>query len=141
MSTATLQTLYRLSTVYYGLSTDSLQSILDSLQTLYSYYGLSTDSLQPPMDWLQLSMAIYATTLQQCCCSIPEFADVDVWTSPNNKAYVAFTVHLEQKGKPLMMLLDIVEVPKSHSGRNLTCAFIMVLEDFGVSKKVSLLNE
>ena len=40
-----------------------------------------------------------------------------------------------------MMLLDIVEVPKSHTGRNLAHAFVKVLDDFGVSNKVSSLNE
>jgi hypothetical protein len=123
---------------------------MDSLQTLYSLLWTGYSCLwlsMPPhcssaVQNIEVSTGITALqALLQCCCSIPEFADVDVWTSPNNKAYVAFTVYLEQKGKPLMMLLDIVEVPKSHSGHNLTCAFIMVLEDFGVSKKVSLLNK
>jgi hypothetical protein len=36
----------------------------------------------------------------------------DTWTSPNHKAYIAVTVHLEVKGAPLSMLLDIVEVAK-----------------------------
>src|SRR5436190_23579163 len=36
----------------------------------------------------------------------------DAWTSPNHKAFVAVTVHFEQEGKPLCLLLDIVEVPK-----------------------------
>ena len=36
----------------------------------------------------------------------------DAWTSPNHQAYVAVTVHLEKDGKPLGMLLDVVEVAK-----------------------------
>ncbi|KAF8257333.1 hypothetical protein EI94DRAFT_1558922, partial [Lactarius quietus] len=36
----------------------------------------------------------------------------DAWTSPNHKAYVAVTIHLEREGKALLMLLDVVEVPK-----------------------------
>ena len=60
----------------------------------------------------------------------------DAWTSPNHKAYVAITVHFEQNGTPLAMLLDLVEVPKSHTGLNLALAFIKVLEDFGVDDKV-----
>jgi hypothetical protein len=35
------------------------------------------------------------------------------------------------------MLLDIVEVPKSHSGVNLALAFAEVLETFGIKEKVS----
>lgn len=63
----------------------------------------------------------------------------DAWTSPNHKAYVAITVHFEQNGKPVAMLLDIVEVPESHTGANLASAFAKVLTDFGVSDKVSSL--
>ncbi|KAI0738567.1 hypothetical protein C8Q80DRAFT_1071694, partial [Daedaleopsis nitida] len=36
----------------------------------------------------------------------------DAWTSPNHRALVAVTVHLEHKGQPLSMLLDVVEVSK-----------------------------
>ncbi|KAJ7871618.1 hypothetical protein B0H14DRAFT_3439341 [Mycena olivaceomarginata] len=34
----------------------------------------------------------------------------DAWTSPNHRAFVAWTVHLQHKGKPLNFLLDIFEV-------------------------------
>ena len=34
----------------------------------------------------------------------------DAWTSPNHKAFVAITVHLEEDSKPLCIILDIVEV-------------------------------
>ena len=48
---------YRFSTAYYGHSTDSLQTLYSSLQTLYrlstAHYRLSTDSLQPTTDSLQ----------------------------------------------------------------------------------------
>jgi hypothetical protein len=35
------------------------------------------------------------------------------------------------------MLLDLVEVARSHSGLNLAAAFAKILEDFGISNKVS----
>jgi hypothetical protein len=60
----------------------------------------------------------------------------DAWTSPNNKAYVAVSVHFENEGVPISMLLDIVEVACSHSGLNLAVAFAKILEDFGISDKV-----
>ena len=60
----------------------------------------------------------------------------DAWTSPNHKAFVAFTVHFAHEGVPVSMLLDLVEVAKSHSGVNLAEAFAKVLEDFGISDKV-----
>ena len=61
----------------------------------------------------------------------------DAWTSPNHKAYVAVTVHYQNSGVPISMLLDLVEVACSHSGFNLVKAFANILEDFGISDKVS----
>lgn len=49
---------------------------------------------------------------------------------------MAFTVHFEQEGKPISMLLDIVEVAKSHSGANLAEAFANMLKEFGIEDKV-----
>jgi len=60
----------------------------------------------------------------------------DAWTSPNNKAYVAVSVHFKNEGVPISMLLDIVEVARSHSGLNLAAAFAKILEEFGISDKV-----
>jgi hypothetical protein len=60
----------------------------------------------------------------------------DAWTSPNQRAFVAVTVHLEHQGEPISMLLDIVEVAKSHTGENLASAFAKILEDYGISDKV-----
>jgi hypothetical protein len=53
---------------------------------------------------------------------------------------VAFTVHMEHEGEPISMLLDLVEVAKSHSGKNLAEAFEKVLKDFGVTDKVSIFH-
>ena len=61
----------------------------------------------------------------------------DAWTSPNHKALIAVTVHFEIDGVPFCMLLDLVEVATSHSGVNLAAAFAKVLDDFGISDKVS----
>ncbi|KAG2343801.1 hypothetical protein BDR05DRAFT_835910, partial [Suillus weaverae] len=47
----------------------------------------------------------------------------DAWTPPNHKAFVAVSVHLKHEGQPLAMVLDVVEVPQSHSGTNLAEAF------------------
>jgi hypothetical protein len=64
----------------------------------------------------------------------------DAWTSPNHKAFVALTVHFENDGVPICMLLDIVEVAKSHSGVNLAAAFAHIVDEFGISDKVSTLG-
>lgn len=61
----------------------------------------------------------------------------DAWTSPNHKAYIAITVHYEKNGAPLAVLLDLVELPKSHTGVNLAIAFAEVLSAFGITDKVS----
>jgi hypothetical protein len=63
----------------------------------------------------------------------------DAWTSPNHKAYVVVTVHFENKGVPMAILLDIVELAHSHSGFNLAAAFAKILGDFRISDKVSKL--
>ncbi len=43
---------------------------------------------------------------------------MDAWTSPNHKAFVALTVHLEKNGELLCMVLDVVEVAKVHMHLN-----------------------
>jgi len=60
----------------------------------------------------------------------------DAWTSPNNKAYVAVTVHFEEKGIPVCLLLDVVEVVRSHTGVNLVIAFADILKDYEIEDKV-----
>lgn len=55
----------------------------------------------------------------------------DAWMPPNHKAFVAVTVHFEKKW-------DVIEVAISHSGINLTAAFADILDEFGVSDRVSL---
>ena len=60
----------------------------------------------------------------------------DAWTSPNQRAFIAITVHLEHEGEPLLMLLDVVEVSISHMGENLANTFAKILEDYGISEKV-----
>jgi hypothetical protein len=51
---------------------------------------------------------------------------------------MAITVHFEHKGHPMAMILDLVEVPRSHSGENLAKAFVEVLRAFGVKDKVNI---
>jgi hypothetical protein len=57
----------------------------------------------------------------------------DTWTSPNHKVFVTVTVHFENNGVPLCMILDVVEVVILHSGVNLAAAFTDILAEFGVS--------
>ncbi|THH20278.1 hypothetical protein EW146_g1036 [Bondarzewia mesenterica] len=55
---------------------------------------------------------------------------------PNHRAFVAITVHLEHDGIPICILLDIIEVMKSHSGENLAEAFVEILQDFAIEDKI-----
>ncbi|KAJ7713344.1 hypothetical protein B0H14DRAFT_2413882, partial [Mycena olivaceomarginata] len=36
----------------------------------------------------------------------------DAWTSPNHRAFMAWMVHLQHEGQPLIFLLNIFEVPE-----------------------------
>ncbi|KIL63556.1 hypothetical protein M378DRAFT_79508, partial [Amanita muscaria Koide BX008] len=47
----------------------------------------------------------------------------DAWTSLNHRAFVAWTVHLHHEGHLLAFVLDVVEVPESHTGEALAKAF------------------
>ncbi|KAK7040040.1 dimer-Tnp-hAT domain-containing protein [Favolaschia claudopus] len=59
----------------------------------------------------------------------------DAWTSPNHRAFAAWTVHLQHEGVPFSFLLDIIEVPESHTGAALARAFDQMLASHGLSDK------
>ena len=50
--------------------------------------------------------------------------------------HMAITVHFKHEGILISMLLDLIEVAKSHLGVNLAAAFAQVLQEFGISDKV-----
>jgi hypothetical protein len=56
----------------------------------------------------------------------------DALSSLNYKAYIAFTVHFKNHGKPMSMLLDIIEVAQSRTGVILGDTFVEVLKVFGI---------
>lgn len=61
-----------------------------------------------------LSVPQWRAQLSYLCQNYPgrlSFA-TDAWTSPNHRAFVAWTVHLQHEGQPLVFLLDIYEVPE-----------------------------
>jgi hypothetical protein len=64
----------------------------------------------------------------------------DTWTSPNHRAICAWTVHLEHNGTPLSFLLDLVEIPESHTGVVLAREFHNMLVRFGIENKVRRLH-
>ncbi|KAF8226560.1 hypothetical protein L208DRAFT_1063084, partial [Tricholoma matsutake] len=62
----------------------------------------------------------------------------NAWTSPNHHTFVAWTVHLHQEGHILTFLLNIIEVPESHTGNALARAFHKMLLEHGLTQKVSV---
>ena len=59
----------------------------------------------------------------------------DCWTSPNHKAMVVFSVHFEHDGVPIRMMLDVIELAKSHSGLHLA----ELVQGLGIETKVRIL--
>lgn len=45
-------------------------------------------------------------------------------------------MHLEQEGQPFSLLLDFVEIPRSHTGLNLALEFARILREFGIENKI-----
>ncbi|KAG2040732.1 hypothetical protein BDR03DRAFT_857696, partial [Suillus americanus] len=80
---------------------------------------------------------VFARTCQRIAKMMTEYAgrlnfSTDAWMSPNHCAFVAVLVHLEHNGVPLCFPLDVVEVPKSHTGEELAQAFEGILEEFRI---------
>ncbi|KAG2050356.1 hypothetical protein BDR06DRAFT_984019 [Suillus hirtellus] len=60
---------------------------------------------------------VFARTRQHIAKMLQEYNGrlnfvTDAWTSPNHKAFIAISVHLEHEGVSIAMVLDIVEVPE-----------------------------
>ena len=47
------------------------------------------------------------------------------------------TVHFVAANKPACLVLDIRELPKSHTGENMAALFEEILLEFGIEDKVS----
>jgi hypothetical protein len=60
----------------------------------------------------------------------------DAWTLPNHRPFIAWTVHLEHQGQMLCFLLDVVEVPTSHTGKTMADAFQKMIVEFGLQNKI-----
>ena len=60
----------------------------------------------------------------------------DAWTSSNHKSFVVVTIHFKKNGAPIAMLLNLVQVTKSHTGVALTAIFAKILNNFGIAYKV-----
>lgn len=58
--------------------------------------------------------------------------------APNHRAWLAVFAFWMQDDEPCKTLLDIVDLPVSHTGDAMAEAFEGVLEDFGITEKVSL---
>ncbi|TFK60800.1 hypothetical protein BDN72DRAFT_741274, partial [Pluteus cervinus] len=85
------------------------------------YYIPSSSTVSRDVKW------IFARTRKRVARMLQECSRVnfqmDTWTSLNHKAYLGITVTFEHEGKITTLVLDLVEVAKSHSGKNLAAAF------------------
>ena len=64
----------------------------------------------------------------------------NTWTLLNHKAYIALSAHFHLKGKLVALLLDIVEVARPHTGRNIAEAPAEIFKAFGIAEKVSFIS-
>lgn len=78
----------------------------------------------------------------------------DGWTLPNHRAYIAYTAHWEEDGKPVSCILDFCELAKvrltsiphrfrliilwSHDGETLAELTELVVREFGIENKARL---
>jgi hypothetical protein len=61
----------------------------------------------------------------------------DCWTSPNHQAFLAVTVQFLDGRITKSIILDVVELPKSHTGVNMATVIAKIIHEFGIEKKVS----
>lgn len=61
---------------------------------------------------------------------------LDCWTSPNHRAFMAITIHFEFRGQMLEFLLDFIELPVSHTGKNMARYLTAVLHRYEVQHKI-----
>ena len=61
----------------------------------------------------------------------------DAWTATNHRAFVGVIAYLQLEGKCVAILLDIAELPVSHSGKNMAEALKKSCDVFGITDKVS----
>ncbi|KAJ3571478.1 hypothetical protein NP233_g3729 [Leucocoprinus birnbaumii] len=59
----------------------------------------------------------------------------DAWTSPNHRAFVGVEFQREVEGTIESCSLDLLEVPRSHTGEVLAEAFTDILNEYGISQK------
>ncbi|KAF8148658.1 hypothetical protein B0H34DRAFT_636900, partial [Crassisporium funariophilum] len=93
-------------------TTEAWYSLMKTGRPAYKIPSAETVSCDVKMVFVRVQQRI-AKMLQEYGGAL-NFA-TDAWTSPNHKAYMAITVHFEHDGAPISMLLDLVEVAKSHS--------------------------
>ncbi|KAI0686094.1 hypothetical protein C8T65DRAFT_550164, partial [Cerioporus squamosus] len=72
--------------------------------------------------------AVFARTRTRIAHMLQEYDDdisfaTDTWTAPNHWAFVALMPHFIHIDAPMSILLDLVEVAKSHNGVNLVQVF------------------
>ena len=79
-----------------------------------------------------IMQSMFATVTSAVSCT------TDLWTSPNNRSYMATTIHwIDEEWKARRCLLGFKEIVEiKHSGVTLAGYFLKTLEEFGVQHKL-----
>lgn len=71
----------------------------------------------------------------------------DCWTAPNHRPILSIMAHVilpwtedGKRGKGHAFLLDFVELPRAHTGKNLADEVAKVVHSYGIEDKVSKIN-
>ena len=59
--------------------------------------------------------------------------DVYVWTSRRRVGYMAFTLHLQNKHRSFLKVLDVRYIPSPHNAENIAKCYHSILGDYGLS--------
>lgn len=82
-----------------------------------------------------------ASELQECDGELA--IALDCWSSPNHRPWMSISIsRLRQREdgveETITHVLDFVELPCSHSGRNMAECVVRVLKEYGIENKVSI---
>ena len=63
---------------------------------------------------------------------------MDLWTSPNNKAFISITAHYIDENWILReSIIDFGLISEKHNGKNIANKFFEVLNDYKITSKIN----
>ncbi|KAF8157992.1 hypothetical protein B0H34DRAFT_656671 [Crassisporium funariophilum] len=96
-----------------------------------------------PSTILRNVKVVFAKTLEHVAKLLQEHKGAlnfitDAWTLPNHCSFIAFSVVFEVNSEQMILLLDFIEVAKSHTGLHLATVFVSMLKELGIADKASM---